>query len=332
MMENVSAEQNAVPRKIRGGRPMAVEKLRAVFCAAVVAALLAFTDLSAAADIPLPPVNLGETSFQDGIAFPGWLVEETFVYYDANTFTDSKGKDIPGSNRLTAMSAVTHVAWISSFRLLGGFYGAEVLLPLVDLDVDTDFGPNGRERGMGDLIVGPLFIQWSDSKLFGMPYFHRFNLDFVLPTGEYRQNYPVNVGSNIYTFNPYYAFTLIPTERLEVSARWHYLWCSENSDPFVGLGADNTQPGQAFHANFAASYEMLKGLRLGLNGYYLQQLTDDQIDGDDQAASKERVLGIGPGLKYTYERLSLYLNTYYETAAENRPEGLRGILRLSMVF
>jgi len=332
MIGNVSAGQHAMPQKIRGGQARAVERLRAAFGAAVVAALLALTALSAAADVPLPPVNLGETSFQDGIAFPGWLVEETFVYYDAKSFTDSKGKDIPGSNRLTAMSAVTHVAWISSFRLLGGFYGAEVLLPLADLDVDTDFGPNGRERGMGDLIVGPLFIQWSDSKLFGMPYFHRFNLDFVLPTGEYRQNSPVNVGSNIYTFNPYYAFTLIPTERLEVSARWHYLWCSENSNPFVGLGADNTQPGQAFHANFAASYEMLKGLRLGLNGYYLQQFTDDQIDGDDQAASKERVLGIGPGLKYTYERLSLYLNTYYETAAENRPEGLRGILRLSMVF
>jgi hypothetical protein len=331
-MGNVSAEQHTMPLSIRGGRSRAVEKLRAVFCAAVVAALLALTDLSAAADVPLPPVNLGETSFQDGIAFPGWLVEETFVYYDANGFTDSKGKDIPGSNRLTAMSAVTHVAWISSFRLLGGFYGAEVLLPLVDLDVDTDFGPNGRERGMGDLIVGPLFIQWSDSKLFGMPYFHRFNFDFVLPTGEYRKNSPVNVGNNIYTFNPYYAFTLIPTDRLEVSARLHYLWCSENRDPFVGLGADDTQPGQAFHANFAASYEMLKGLRIGLNGYYLQQITDDRIDGDDQAASKERILGIGPGLKYTYDRLSLYLNTYYETMAENRPEGFRGIFRLSMAF
>lgn len=299
---------------------------------AVVAALLAVAAASAAADLPLPPVNLGETSFQDGIAFPGWLVEQTFIYYDANSFTDSNGKDIPGSNRFVAMSAVTHVAWISSYRLLGGFYGAEVLVPLAHLDFDTDFGPNGRESGVGDLIVGPFFIQWSDSKLFGMPYFHRFNIDFVLPTGEYRKSSPVNVGSNIYTFNPYYAFTLIPTERLEISARLHYLWCSENNDPFVGLGADDTQPGQAAHVNFAASYEILKDLRLGINGYYLQQLTDDQVDGEDQARSKERVLGVGPGLKFTYERLSLYLNTYYETAAENRPEGFRGIFRVSMVF
>jgi hypothetical protein len=324
--------QRATRMKYHNGMPKPFWVFRELFGICLIAAFLGLAGSAAATDLPLPPVNLGETSFEDGIAFPGWLVEETFVYYDANTFTDSKGNDIPGSNRLTAMSAVTHVAWISSFRLLGGVYGAEVLLPLADLDFDTEFGPNGRERGMGDLIVGPLFIQWSDSKLFGMPYFHRFNLDFTLPTGEYRRNSPVNVGSNIYTFNPYYAFTLIPVERLEVSARLHYLWCSENSDPYVGLGADNTQPGQAFHANFAASYEVLKGLRLGLNGYYLQQLTDDQIDGEDQAASKERILGIGPGLKYTYERFALYLNTYYETAAENRPEGLRGIFRLSMVF
>ncbi len=35
------------------------------------------------------------------------------------------------------MSAVTHVAWISNSRLLGGFYGAEVLLPLADLSTST---------------------------------------------------------------------------------------------------------------------------------------------------------------------------------------------------
>lgn len=134
------------------------------------------------------------------------------------------------------------------------------------------------------------------------------------------------MGSNIN------AFTLTPTERLEVSARLHYLWCSANRDPFVGLSADDTQPGQAAHVNFAASYEILKDLRLEINGYYLQQLTDDQIDGDDQVRSKERVIGIGPGLNYTYERLSLYLYTCYQTAAENRPEGFREIFRLSIVF
>ncbi len=296
------------------------------------AGILAVAGTSVAADVPLPPVNLGETNFQDGIAFPGWLVEETFIYYHADSFTNSNGHDIPGSNRVTTMTATTHVGWFSNFRLLGGLYGAEVLLPVADLDVNTDFGPNGRERGVGDLVVGPISIEWNDSTLFGKPYFHRLNLDFGLPTGEYRKNSSVNVGSNIYTFNPYYAFTLVPSDRLEVSARVSYLWCSENHAPFVGLGARNAQPGQAVHANVASSYEVLKNLRIGIAGYGLQQITDDKVDGDDQAKSKERVFGIGPGVKYTYERMSLYLNTYYETGAENRPEGLRGIFRMAVAF
>lgn len=49
-----------------------------------------------AADIPLPPVNLGDTSFEDGIAFPGWLVEETFDYYHAGQLNDHQGDKIPG--------------------------------------------------------------------------------------------------------------------------------------------------------------------------------------------------------------------------------------------
>lgn len=285
-----------------------------------------------AADIPLPPVNLGDTSFEDGIAFPGWLAEETIGYYHAGQFNDHQGEKIPGSNKLTSVSATTHIAYISNLRLLDGFYGAEILLPLADVDLDTSFGPKGSEQGVGDLIISPLILQWTDHKLFGMPYFHRFVFDITLPTGAYDRNRPVNIGNNMVSINPYYAFTIMPTDRLELSARLHYLWNSENDDPFVGLGAGTVQPGQAFHANYAASYELVKGVRLGLNGYALQQLTADKVDGRSQANSDERVFGIGPGIKWSGNGLSLYLNSYFETGAENRPEGTKVVFRLSKVF
>lgn len=62
--------------------------------------LLICAGLVKAADIPLPPVNLGDTSFEDGIAFPGWLAEETIGYYHAGQFNDHQGDKIPGSNKL----------------------------------------------------------------------------------------------------------------------------------------------------------------------------------------------------------------------------------------
>jgi len=167
-----------------------------------------------------------------------------------------------------------------------------------------------------------------------MPYFHRFVFDMTLPNGSYDRNRPVNVGSNLVSVNPYYAFTILPTEKLELSARLHYLWNSENDKPFVGAGAGTVQPGQAFHANYAASYEVVKGVRFGVNGYVLQQLTEDKVDGHSQANSEERVFGIGPGIKLDSRSsgVSLYVNSYFETGAENRPEGTKVVFRLSKTF
>jgi hypothetical protein len=42
--------------------------------------LLFFVGHAVATDVPLPPVNLGDTSFQDGVAFPGWLVWGLFEF------------------------------------------------------------------------------------------------------------------------------------------------------------------------------------------------------------------------------------------------------------
>ncbi len=296
------------------------------------AAILVAPGRSRAVDLALPPVNLGDTNFQDAIAFPGWLAEELFTYYHADQFNNYQGEERPGSNDVTIMSAVTHLAWISNYKLLGGFYGAEILVPLAQIDIQTNFGPNDHDRGLGDVSVSPFFLQWPEYKLFGMPYFQRLDLLFKLPTGDYSRHSAVNVGSNVYSFNPYYAFTLVPTQRLEFSSRLYYLWNSENEQPFFRLRANNTQPGQAVHANLAASYEVLKDLRLGVAGYALLQITDDKVDGDDQANSRERVFGVGPGLKYKMDTWLMYLNSYYEFGAENRPEGHKFAFRISKLF
>jgi hypothetical protein len=294
---------------------------------------LLFCSITAeAGPVSLPPINLGDTSFQDGIANPGWLLEETINYYNAAQFNDPQGGRIPGSNKLTTISAVTHLAYVSKYRVLDGYLGAEVLLPLVDADLNTSFQPHTRVRGVGDLIVSPVILQWNDRKLLNMPYFHRFNVVLIFPTGQYDAKRAVNAGNNIVSLNPYYAFTIVPTDKLEISARLHYLWNSENDKPYAALGANSVQPGQAFHANVAASYEIIRNLRIGINGYALQQFTDDKMNNRSLTDSEERVFGVGPGLVFNTDKLWIYLNSYFETGAENRPEGIKITLRISKVF
>jgi hypothetical protein len=289
-----------------------------------------------AGPVSLPPVNLGETSFEDGVANPGWFFEEIVEYYHAGQFNDSAGGRMPGQNELTTVTSLTHLAYFANYKVLGGYIGAEVLVPLVDVNLDTSFAPHSDEQGVGDLIISPFMLQWNDRRLFGKQFFQRFDLDLVFPTGKYNSDRALNIGNNIVSVNPYYAFTIFPTSKLEFSARLHYLWNSENDRPYESVHASSIQPGQAFHANFAASYEVLKRLRLGISGYALQQLTDDKINGNNIVNSEERVFGIGPGLAFnqdnSQDKLWITLNSYFETGAENRPQGIGVVLRISLAF
>ncbi len=296
------------------------------------AVLLGWAAAAGSADLSLPAVNLGDTNFQDGIAFPGWLVQETVSLYRAGSFRDARGGRRPGSNRVEIASAVTHVAWMSRAQILGAWYGMEVLIPFARLDVHTDFGPRDTDRGLGDVTVCPAFLQWPEVRLGGTSLFQRFNLLVKLPTGDYESRSAVNVGANLVSLNPYYAATWVPAPRLEASLRLHVLHNFAHRDPFDRLAADRAQPGQAVHANLALSVEVVEGLRLGLAGYGLKQVSDDRLDGEELPDSREQVFAVGPGLKFRFGSWSAYLHLYREFEAENRPQGTKGVFRLAKTF
>lgn len=281
----------------------------------------------AVAQVQLPAVNLGETNFEDGFAAPGWLIEEFPETYAAGELRDAYGNTIPGRNRLTTDSTTTHVAYISKKRVLGGWLAGEVLQPLVDVDVQLANGTSSRVRGFGDLSFGP-GLQWAPKKIGNGVFVHRFVFDVTVPTGAYSDRRPVNLGNHFVVVNPYYALTY-ERKKIEFSARLHYLWNSANNDPFAGFGTKNMQPGQAFHVNYATSYEVCKNVRLGFNGYWLQQVTNHRINNVDVPYSRERTVGLGPGLQLGGRDIWFRLNGYLETDVRNRPSGVKVTFRIS---
>jgi hypothetical protein len=281
----------------------------------------------AVAQVQLPAVNLGETNFEDGFAAPGWLIEEFPESYVAGELRDDHGNTIPGRNRVTTYSTTTHVAYIGRKRVLGGWLAGEVLQPLVDVDVQLANGTSSRVRGFGGLTLGP-GLQWAPKKIGNGVFVHRFVFDVTVPTGTYSDRRAVNIGNHFVVVNPYYALTY-ERKKIEFSARLHYLWNSTNNDPFVGFGIRNMQPGQAFHANYTTSYELWKNVRLGFNGYWLQQLTDHQINGISLPNSRERTVGLGPGIQFSGRDIWFRLNSYMETDVRNRPSGVKVTFRIS---
>jgi len=284
-------------------------------------AFLFFAFATSAVAYDLPAVNLGLTSFLDGgpPAGPGFYVSQYVQYYTADQLNDPDGNDlnIPGTDVDAWVSLTQFLYQSDTPLLLGGKWGLDVIVPYVSINTSYDTGVAGPEAngaGFGDILVGP-YLQWDPIMGKNGPVFmHRIELQMIFPTGKYDENKELNPGSNFFSFNPYWAGTLFITPRWTVSTRLHYLWNAENDDPNRGFaGASDTQAGQAIHANVASAYEVIpKMLRIGINGYYLKQISDTQVDGNDVSGRKEKVLGIGPGAIFSFSQDShLFFNLYF---------------------
>ena len=309
---------------------------------ALIAGVLAATlGAGSAAAQQLPSVNLGFTSFLDGAppAGPGFYFQQYLQYYTADEFMDDDGDEIPLLGDLDVWISLSQLLYQSDQPVLfGGKWGIDVIVPVILIDSEPGDIPvvDDSGLGLGDIWVGP-YIQWDPIMGENGPIFvHRIELQTIFPTGRYKDDKLLNAGSNIFSINPYWAGTLFITPRWEASLRFHYLWNSENDDPNETLYpfADDAQAGQAIHFNFATSYEVLpKKLHVGLNGYYLKQITDAKVDGDDVSNSREQVLALGPGAVWHFSQNDhLWFNLYFEMLAENRPEGIGALLRWTHHF
>jgi hypothetical protein len=298
-----------------------------LFCVAMLIGLQSIS-LPGQSHVSEPAVNLGDTSFLDGPAGPGYVTEEIGDAALDGTITDSAGNAVPGASAVNSISSLTHVAWLEPKKLLGGWYGVEIVLSAAHVNA----GALGEAGGLGNTTVSPFILEWPEYRVLGMAIDQRVTADFDLPTGQYSRTSAVNIRSNAFTVHPYYAITVFPTKRIETSWRVHYLWNSINNGPPLSTGAQSTQAGQAIHFNATAAYNVHKGLWIGPNAYYLKQITDGKIDGVSLPSSPEQVGAIGPGMVWNHKSWFFYGNGYQEFAAQNRATGHKLVLRIEKIF
>jgi hypothetical protein len=277
----------------------------------------------------LPAVNLGDTSFLDAIAAPGSVVELIGQgVHDSKTLSNT-GQVVSQITDVNSGVSLLHIAWIAPrTRIFGAWYGTEIVLTAAYVDT----GGHGIGQGAGDLTFAPLILQWPKHTLFGMPIYQRATFDFDAPAGRYSPDRPVNIGNNAWDIHPYYAVTLFPAKRIETSWRIHYLWDATNHAPPLGENASDTQAGQAVHFNATVSYEIVKNVYVGANGYYLKQITDARVNGIAVPNAREQIGGIGPGAVVNHGKWFFFVNAYREVEAENLAEGNKLVLRVEKVF
>ncbi|CAA2105901.1 hypothetical protein MBUL_03421 [Methylobacterium bullatum] len=307
---------------------------RKMLVGATFAALAGFTDFARAYD--LPALNLGFSSFFDGAppSGPGWYPSQYLQVYSAGRLTDNRGRSL-GLPRedVTVIAELTQLIYVSPIKVGPGAFGLDLILPGVP-HASVNDGLNGAvlkaREGIGDLLIGPFYQGDPVMGANGPIFMGRIEASVIIPTGQYDPAAAVNAGSNYLSFDPYVAGTLFLTPNWSVSGRFHYLWNARNDRPSVtfGPGVLTTQAGQALHANFATEYKLTKDFFVGLNGYWLQQITDTLANGVSVPGRRERVFGLGPGALWSIDKDNfLFFNTYYEFGAQNRSEGHRYVMR-----
>ncbi len=255
---------------------------------------------------------------------PGTYFINYFQYYSANEFEDAPFfvEDFDLQATVNAFRFI-HV---TKYKILGGFLGMHVWIPLVNIHVEIDTNtPMGKvsdsKAGLADIVVGPL-LSWHFKN-----WHFATGVDVVMPTGDYDKEDLANTGRNYWTFEPIVAFTYLSDSGFEVSSKFMYDFNTENDDslvidPLLGPIEGDYQSGQEFHFDYTVG-KKFGPLSVGAGGYYYKQITKDEFDdekvGDD--GNKGEVFAFGPQIKYDYKNMSFTLKYQHEVDVDNKPEG-----------
>jgi hypothetical protein len=301
---------------------------------------LLLTNFTALAQNAMPPdvvklpagINLGSSGFYDGFGStdPGWTSINFLRWNDFTSIKDGSGQNSPlfVDPHIDAVSSLFQAIYVPPIQVPNGAIAFEVLLPIVDFQ--SHFNAPGmvlQDNGLnfGDMTFGAAYQSkpislWRQSVLSW-----RVDLDITAPTGGFDSTKDINQSSAFWSLSPYLAVTLLPIPKWEISARFNYIYnfsTSRGSDPpqIPGFVFRNGQAGQAGWINFASSYEVIEGVRPGLNGFWLQQLTNDSTNGISLPGTLVEELYLGPGLDWQINKKNIAnFNVYLPISAKNAP-------------
>jgi hypothetical protein len=259
---------------------------------------------------------------------PGWYAQLPIVAYHANKLKGDDGKQataatpaqlpspytaysMPGLRSQVDAKADTYallprLTYLSSTRWLGANVGLTAMLPLVRRKATFEATPlypagtpgavqslvtpavqarvgaqSGSEYGIGDVEVSPV-LHWE----IGDHQAVTLAPTLVLPTGDYKATQRLNPGyGNFVTFRPSVQYAFIG-DGWDVGGRAVFSFNTRNKD-------NGYYSGNMFNLDYQLMKFVSEDVRVGLQGYFVRQLTKDTQDLDGFSQAQIAALG-GP--------------------------------------
>jgi hypothetical protein len=264
---------------------------------------------------------------------PGIYLRDYNLFYASDDLRVAGGG--PPGYRVIAYVNAPRVVWISPYKVLGGYYGADALVTIGYVNQRDDLGFTRTKGGIGDVFVEPITLSWHPQQWdIGVGY------GFWAPTGNHDPN-PRDPNliwrghwSHMLTAGATYYLDTNKTVSASVLLRYeiNHTYSENYRVPFTpGIPVD-IRPGQQLTLEWGISKFFTPTIEGGLVGYYQQQTTLDT--GTFASNDKDRVLSIGPEINVIWPKAQLFtsLRYLYEFEAKDRPQGHLISLTLTKKF
>jgi len=250
-----------------------------------------------------------------------WTLRNDLYYYDASTDLSLRSGNLEVGTDLSLLMNFTTLLYKPDIQLFGAQYAAGLFVPLVNLDIDANLSignltasASDSATGLGDVALIPLALYWTKGNL------HMSLAEFIVtPTGDYSTSNAINRGLNYWSFDTNFALTYLnPETGRDLSFNLGYIYNTENSDT-------DYQTGQEVHVDVVFNQFLSETLAVGIQGFYLKQITADSGAGATLGSFKADAAGIGPALLWSTrvgsQDVSFIVKWLHEFDAENRLEG-----------
>lgn len=243
------------------------------------------------------------------------------LYYHANSFKDGNGRDLVPGFELSVLAEAPRIVHTWKTKLGPFNMSSAVVLAGNYVEVEQDPAPGihleDSTVGLNFLYLTPLYLTYNTDKLHV-----EIGPSVFIPAGHYSARDLANPTVNYYAYQQEFFVTYFPMKTLEFSAAAVVDVNAENPDTNYRSGAFVSIDWGVNWAPIASR----PNLFFGLGGYYLNQFTDDEINGVKVGPDGFRLerAAVGPQLVYYFSQKSGIAAKYQrEFETENGPEGDR---------
>jgi hypothetical protein len=250
-----------------------------------------------------------------------WTLRNDVYYYGADVDKALFAGKLEVNAELDFLLNFTTLLYKSDVELWGAKYAGGIFVPLVHADIDARLALGEVERqvsdsasGLGDIALIPVALYWQRNN------FHwSFSHFLVTPTGDYDVDNATNASLNYWSFDTNFALTYLnPETGRDLSFNLGHIYNTENDDT-------DYQTGQELHLDFVFNQFLSESFAVGLQGFYLKQITGDDGDGAQLGDFKAEVAGVGPAVMWSRvfgsQNVTFIAKWLHEFHAENRLEG-----------